>query len=71
MSTNAQAIIEKIKALPSDEQREVLDGIEEIQSRQRAWDEQKARLREMQGRHAGRGLLKRLLEERAKERARG
>jgi len=69
MSTKAQAILEKIKALPPDEQEQVRDGILQLQERQRQWEEQKVKLREMQSRHAGRGLLKRLLEERAKERA--
>ena len=71
MSTRSQSILEQIKSLPPEEQREVCDGVAQFQSRQRAWEEQKAKLREMQSRHAGGGLLKRLLEERAKERARG
>jgi hypothetical protein len=45
--------------------------INDLQARRRGWEEQKTRLREMQARHAGRGLLNWLLEERAKERARG
>ena len=71
MSTEAQAILEKIKALPPDEQEQVRDGILQLQERQRQWEEQKVNLREMQSRHAGRGLLDRLLEDRAKERTHG
>jgi len=71
MSTKAQAVLEQIKALLPDEQREVCDGVRELEARRRSWEEQKAKLHEMQNRHAGRGLLNRLLEERAKERARG
>lgn len=70
MSTKAQAILDEIRALPPKEQAEVRDGLLQLQERQRQWEEQKAKLREMQSRHAGRGLLNRLLEERAKERAR-
>ena len=68
MSTKAQVILDEIKALPPEEQEQVRDGILQLQERQRQWEEQKAKLREMQSRHTGRGLLKRLLEERAKER---
>ncbi len=71
MSTKAQAILDEIKALPLEEQEQVRDGILQLQERQHQWEEQKAKLREMQSRHAGRGMLNRLLEERAKERARG
>jgi Arc/MetJ-type ribon-helix-helix transcriptional regulator len=71
MSTKAQAILEEIKALPPDEQEQVRDGIRQLEERQRQWEAQKTKLREMQARHAGSGLLNRLLEERAKERARG
>lgn len=71
MSTKAQAILEEIKALPPEEQEQVRDGILQLDERRRQWEEQKTKLREMQSRHTGRGLLNRLLEERAKERARG
>ena len=71
MSVSAQAILEQIKSLPSDEQREVYAAILQIEARQRGWEEQKIKIREMQSRHKGSGLLNRLLEERAKERARG
>ena len=71
MSTRAHAILEEIKKLPPDEQREVCEEVATLRTRQLAWDEQKAKLRDMQARHAGGGLLKRLLEDRAKERARG
>ncbi len=69
MSTKAQAVLEEIKALSPDEQVQVRDGILQLQERQRQWEEQNAKLRQMQSRHAGRGMLNRLLEERAKERA--
>lgn len=71
MSTKAQAILVEIKALPPTEQEQVRNGLQQLQERQRQWGEQQLKLREMQPRHAGRGLLNRLLEERARERARG
>jgi hypothetical protein len=71
MSTKTQAILEEIKALPPEEQEQVRDGIRQLEERQRQWEAQKTKLRQMQARHAGSGLLSRLLEERAKERARG
>ncbi len=69
MSTKAEAILDEIRALPPEEREQVRNGILQLQERQRQWEEQKAKLREMQSRHAGRGLLNRLLEERTKERA--
>ena len=69
MSTKAQATLEEIKALPPQEKEQVRAGILQLHERQRQWDEQKVKLREMQSRHAGRGMLNRLLEERARERA--
>lgn len=71
MSKNAQTVLEQIMALPPEEQQEVLAQLTAMEARRQAWEEQKARLRQMQARHAGSGLLNRLLEERAKERARG
>jgi hypothetical protein len=71
MSTKAEAILEQIKALPPQEQERVCERVLELQERNRGWTEQKAKLREMQSRHAGQGLLSRLLEERARERSRG
>ena len=65
MSTKAQAVLQEIKAMSPDEQVQVRDGILQLQERQRQWEEQKAKLRQMQSRHAGRGMLNRLLEERA------
>lgn len=56
---------------PSDEQMEVCAAILEIEARRKRWEEQKAKIREVQARHKGGGLLKRLLEDHAKERARG
>jgi hypothetical protein len=71
MSTKAQAILEEIKALPTDERREVCAEVLQLQERQRQWEEQKAALRRLQASSKGKGLLKALLEDRAKERARG
>jgi hypothetical protein len=71
MSKTAQAILEQIKTLPPEEQAEVRAGFLELEARRRRWEEQKAKLREMQSRHAGNGMLNRLLEDRAKERAGG
>jgi hypothetical protein len=71
MSSKAEAILGKIRALPPEELEQVRDGIAQLQERQRQWEEQRAKLREMQSRHTGRGMLNRLFEERAKERARG
>ena len=71
MSTRAQAILEEIKALPPDEREQVRDGMLQLQERQRQWEEQKAALRRLQAGSKGKGLLQALLEDRAKERARG
>lgn len=71
MSTTAAAILDQIKTLPPGEQREVLDGVTQLQARRGEWEKQQTKLREMQARHAGSGLLSRLLDERAKERSRG
>ena len=71
MSTKAQAILDEIKALPPEEQEQVRDGILQLQDRQRQWEEQKAALRRLQASSKGKGLLKALLEDRARERARG
>ena len=71
MSSNAQTILERIKALSEEDQREVFDSVLQLEARRAAWERQKVELREMQSRHAGSGLLQKLLEGRAKERARG
>jgi len=71
VSTKAQAILDEIKALPPHEQRQVCEEIAQLQSRHRAWEEQKAELRQLQAKFAGCGLTQALLAERAKERARG
>lgn len=71
VSAAAQAILERIKAPPLEELKEVCEGLQQIEARRAAWEQQQAKLRDMQTRHAGGGLLKKLLEERAKERARG
>lgn len=71
MSTTAAAILDQIKHLPPAEQTEVLTEVSRLQDRHRAWEAQQARLRAMQARHTGSGLLGRLLSERAKERSRG
>lgn len=46
MSTAAQAILQQIEALPSVERDEVLDAA--LRLRERTWQEQQAKLREMQ-----------------------
>lgn len=71
VSTKAQAILDEIRTLPPQELETVCSGIHELDSRRQAWEAQQTRLRDMQARHAGRGLLNRLLQERSKERARG
>ena len=71
MSTKAQAILDQIKALPKEEQREVCDEVLRFQERLRGWEEQRAALRRLQASCKGKGLLKALLEDRAQERARG
>ncbi len=71
MSTKVEAILKEIKALPPEEQRQVLDEALHLRTRTCEWEQQQARLRDMQSRHAGRGLLQRLLEIRAEERSRG
>ena len=71
VSTKGQAILEAIKALPSEERRQVLDEAWLLRERTREWDQQQAKLRDMQSRHAGRALLQRLLHHRAEERPRG
>lgn len=71
MSTKAQAILEEIKALPPQERREVLLGLQQSSmtddERQAA---QRAFIRHGRGLLAGSGLLEALLADRAKERAR-
>ena len=69
MSTKAQAILEEIKALPPEDREQVVDEAVRLRADAQEWERQKSKLREMQSRHAGRGMLNRLLEERAKERA--
>ena len=67
--------MEEIKALPADEQRELAEYIAKTEMGRAEWEKQKVILRDMQARHAGSGMLARLLEERnkdrMKERARG
>ena len=71
VSTKAQAILDEIKALPPAEREQVVEAAIRLREGAAEWERQQARLRDMQSRHAGRGLLNRLLEERTKERARG
>lgn len=71
MSTKAQVILDEIKALPPAEREQVVEAAIRLREGAAEWERQQARLRDMQSRHAGRGLLNRLLEERTKERARG
>ena len=70
MSTKAEAILEQIKALPPEDREQVRDGLLQLEERQHQWEEQKAALRRLQASSKGKGLLKALLEDRAKERAR-
>ena len=69
MSAKAQAILDEIRALPPADLQAVCSEIRQLETRRQGWEEQKAKLREMQARYADRGLLNRLLDERAKERA--
>ncbi len=71
MSTKAQAILDEIRALPAVERRAVCDEVLQLRERQLQWEEQQAALRLLQASNKGKGLLKALLEDRAKERARG
>ncbi len=71
MSTKAQAILDEIKALPPQERREVLVGLQQSSVTD---DERpaarRASIRRGRGLLAGSGLLEALLADRAKERAR-
>ncbi|MEQ1851830.1 MAG: hypothetical protein ABMA01_09595 [Chthoniobacteraceae bacterium] len=71
MSTTAREIIERIKSLPAEDQRTVCEEVARLSQNRREWEAQQEKLRAMQARHAGGGLLNRLLDERTKERARG
>ena len=71
MSTKAQAILEEIRALPPQEQREMLRELQQsatLGDQRRA--AQKAAIRRGRGMFAGSGLLTALLADRAKERVR-
>jgi hypothetical protein len=70
MSNRAEKILQDIKTLEPDEQARVREALLQV-NKDQGWDEQRSVLRSMQARHKGRGLLKRMLEERARERARG
>ena len=71
MSTKALAVLEEFKALPPDEQREML---RELQPATTTGDQrraaQRASIRRGRGMFAGSDLLEALLADRAKERAR-
>lgn len=71
MSTRALAVLEEFKALPPDEQREML---RELQQATTTGDErgpaQRTSIQRGRGMFAGSGLLDALLADRAKERAR-
>jgi hypothetical protein len=71
MSTKAEDILNDIKVLPAEDLDQVRDGMAQLEERRRQWEEQRAKLRDMQSRHAGRGMLNALFKDRAKERARG
>lgn len=64
-------ILERIRALSPEDREHVVGEAVRFREGAREWERQKAKLRDMQSRHAGRGLTDRLLEERAKERANG
>ncbi len=68
MSTKAQAVLEQIRSLPPDEQREVLEALERPKAPAARKREPHHRGR---GLFAGSGLLEALRAERAKERSRG
>ena len=72
MSTTAQAIVQQIKALPADEQREILAGLGGISREDDAVKSaQRAAIARVRGSGKGEGLLEKLLADRAEERARG
>jgi hypothetical protein len=71
MNADATDLMKQFIALPPSEQLQVRKGILEHDERVKAWEKQKAILREMQSRHKGQGGLKVLLETRKAERARG
>jgi len=67
MSTKAEAVLEQLKSLSSEEQREVLQSLRQPGKTSAS---QRQRLRHGRGLLAGSGLLDALLADRAKERAR-
>jgi hypothetical protein len=66
MSANAEVLMQQFIALPLVEQEQVKNGILGLEAKLKSWEEQKLKIREMQSRHKNRGLLKVLLDERAK-----
>jgi hypothetical protein len=66
MSTRAQAILEEIRALPPREQWIVREQVVSLTQ-----DRQREALNRLRGASRGKGLLAKLLADRAKERARG
>ena len=69
MSTKAEAVLEQIRALSPEDQREVMESWRQPAG-SRVTD-RRQRLRQGRGLLAGSGLLEALLADRAKERARG
>lgn len=69
MSTKAEAVLEQIRALSPEEQREVMESWR--QPAENNVTDRRQRLRQGRGLLAGSGLLEALLADRAKERARG
>ena len=67
MSTNAQTIVEQIRVLPPDEQREILEALQRPRAPGKVKHASKRRGR---GLFKDSGLLEALLAERAKERVR-
>ena len=71
MSTTAQAIVQQIKALPADEQREILAGLGGIfREDDTVKSAQRAAIKRVRGMFSGGSLLQALLDERAKDRLR-
>ena len=66
MSTNAQAVLDQIKNLPSADQDEICEEVLALKKLR-----QRAALERLAGSSEGLGLLDKLLADRARERARG
>ena len=70
MSTKAQAVLDQFKALPPHEQAAVRNELASLaDDRERAWQDELVKLRAIQARNKGRGLLKELLKSRAEDKS--